>query len=488
MWTRGGDHDQYHDLLYRALADESNARLWDLRRIWERLPYTLVTDYGAKGDGTSDDTAAVQAAATAAEGGCLMFPEGTYIIDPTSPILIPNSTRVTGCGATLKMKDSIATTSANYRLFYCATSGAENIEVDHLSFDGNRDGGNHGAGERVIGIWFTDCSNVHIHDCLFDNFRSEGVYFGRLSTASEYISVKDCHFSDCGFFEAGDTNTAARQGLAVISCEHGVFTGNTFDTICQLGIDLETNAATDYFRYCVISNNTFHDCGGLVGCSCDADGLGYGNVISGNVGTGTYKYGISMGYCDNSTIVGNIVDNASYSGISVTYCDYVSITGNRAAHTSSASTFGDITVWNSTYCVVVGNIGAGTVERCNFIEKGTSNYNRFGPNVCAYSTPYLLVGANSAIFDYQEVAAKTGDYYILTHDNIIIANKATAISIYLPASTGNGRLLTIKNINTGVATVDAAGTDTIDGAGALDLNQWESITVCDYATGTWAVI
>ena len=37
-----------------------------------------VKDFGAVGDGVADDTAAIQAAATAAVSGCLYFPQGTY--------------------------------------------------------------------------------------------------------------------------------------------------------------------------------------------------------------------------------------------------------------------------------------------------------------------------------------------------------------------------------------------------------------------------
>src|SRR2546423_2836921 len=43
-----------------------------------------VKDYGAKGDGFTEDTAAVQNAVNAANGGTLYFPPGTYIISSVS--------------------------------------------------------------------------------------------------------------------------------------------------------------------------------------------------------------------------------------------------------------------------------------------------------------------------------------------------------------------------------------------------------------------
>lgn len=59
--------------------------------------------YGARGDGVTDDTAAIQAAANAAAGGnVLYFPPGDYKI--TSAILLPAGTSVVGAGISTNLR------------------------------------------------------------------------------------------------------------------------------------------------------------------------------------------------------------------------------------------------------------------------------------------------------------------------------------------------------------------------------------------------
>lgn len=64
------------------------------------LSYFNVKDpaYGAKGDGTTDDTAAIQAAITAAAalGGTVFLPTGTFKI--SSPLIVPQEIRIVGSG------------------------------------------------------------------------------------------------------------------------------------------------------------------------------------------------------------------------------------------------------------------------------------------------------------------------------------------------------------------------------------------------------
>jgi len=74
-----------------------------------------------------------------------------------------------------------------------------------------------------------------------------------------------------------------------------------------------------------------------------------------------------------------------------------------------------------------------------------------------------------------------------TTNYIVICNKATAMTINLPAATGSKKLYEIENKGLGVVTVDGNGADTIDGESTQELSQYEAITIVDYAAGLWAI-
>ena len=83
---------------------------------------------------------------------------------------------------------------------------------------------------------------------------------------------------------------------------------------------------------------------------------------------------------------------------------------------------------------------------------------------------------------------ETDTYTVEDADEVIICNKATAMFIYVPATLGTGQRLYIKNINTGIVTVDLSGTETLDGELTVDLDQWDCLELVSYDTGKWAII
>lgn len=93
------------------------------------------------------------------------------------------------------------------------------------------------------------------------------------------------------------------------------------------------------------------------------------------------------------------------------------------------------------------------------------------------------------------VLAKTANYTVATSDGCTstgVTIEATSgtftVTLYVTASNA-GRKVIVKNSGTGVVTIDADGTETIDGALTLTLAQYDAFTIQVNAAGTaWMII
>ena len=91
------------------------------------------------------------------------------------------------------------------------------------------------------------------------------------------------------------------------------------------------------------------------------------------------------------------------------------------------------------------------------------------------------------------IVTKTGDYTAVAGTDDVILCNAAALTITLPAVSGNaGQVFYIKNIHaTGVVTISADGSETLDGALQKYITtQWESLTLCctEETTPDWAIL
>lgn len=218
--------------------------------------------YGAKGDGTTDDAAAIQLAdtAAAAAGAILYFPRGTYAVDITtkgSSLAITTSWVGEG-DVTIQRKDFTASTA--YYIAQMTTKS--NLTLAGIVFDGqitkassstaNEDLGTAGSysdtgtealWRKSYGVQLFNCSNISISNCGFKNFLRAGLRIngdGYATTISSNIRMYDCWTSRTrgvygdGFYFGGVTD------LKVSDC-------HVYD-YQRIGFVLEfaaTDAATD---------------------------------------------------------------------------------------------------------------------------------------------------------------------------------------------------------------------------------------------------
>ena len=96
--------------------------------------------------------------------------------------------------------------------------------------------------------------------------------------------------------------------------------------------------------------------------------------------------------------------------------------------------------------------------------------------------------ANSIGRQKMTVSVKTSDCRLSATDEAVICDSGSPLTVTLPQATGSGRKLYVKNVNAGAVSVMPFTADTIDGQLVKHLNQWDCITVVDYASSKWAVL
>jgi parallel beta-helix repeat protein len=164
------------------------------------LTVTNVKDpaYGAVGDGTKDDTAAIQAAIDATpNGGICFFPQGTYLVQSASPVILTGRSGVSlaGAGAAVSTIKVSGTSAAQVVLNLTRRS---DVTIHDLGFDAS-------AKKPTVSAIYASASDGQ-RNITIDHCRFVGFMLGQaLPTAAAVyvwttygVQVLDSEFVDCG--------------------------------------------------------------------------------------------------------------------------------------------------------------------------------------------------------------------------------------------------------------------------------------------------
>lgn len=152
--------------------------------------YKNVKDYGAKGDGVTDDASAIQSALTASNvdgGGIVFFPEGTYLLK-SSALFYSNQILLFEPGATLLQGAAINSLMRNYST---TSVGGYDGTHDSMIIGATFDGGTYTENNTLLG--FCHAKNITVKDCKFKN--AYGIWHDLEINSSQYVLVENCDFN-----------------------------------------------------------------------------------------------------------------------------------------------------------------------------------------------------------------------------------------------------------------------------------------------------
>jgi len=182
---------RYSDLELKKLNADLDFNSYSALNLKSAMGVVNVKGFGAKGDGITDDSAAIQAAIDSITAGTVFIPRGTYICN--SKLTLKSNIWLIGSGATLEFTD---TTANGIEAIGTDANKLYGIVIDGLRIVGQ------GATHSGNGIHFEyvvpygDFQIVSIRNTVVSNFGNYQLYMSNCYGGN--VSVKNCYFGGYG--------------------------------------------------------------------------------------------------------------------------------------------------------------------------------------------------------------------------------------------------------------------------------------------------
>lgn len=429
-----------------------------------------VQDYGAVGNGVTDDTTAIQTAINALQNGqSLYFPNGTYVTNTGFTITNKSNIRITG-------KSTIALTSASSSAYIFQLVGTiDNLEIDGLTFVGdaltvgNQTGIGCASGQTISNTRFHDLNISNLNVGISHNANLSGSWDKGLCYNNSLKNITGtASGSGYGIHIAKATNIRVYDNVIDNASRHSIYqaSGVNVNNIIHnnLIVNHRSTVADNSYRFAIvcsrssdvtISNNKFLNCyDGQVEVSHDtADAQDCDNVlVIGNTFTNRKNIVPSIIIGEQLipttketakiTIQNNVFD-CSYTDV-LTSNDILLLNGNNVYIEDNKFRRWNVAGTNPTYNFV-------TIGYDTYLSSDSQIYNIFTRNnICtadvlstnsyfAYVSQRLCSGSSLYLVKNNTLSKITGEtFFPITPTNVNSKLKFTFTkTVDLPSITAN---------------------------------------------------
>jgi len=346
-----------------------------------------VKQFGAKGDSTTNDTAAIQNAINVSLS--VFIPSGSYNIQGTATygLLLREGSEIFGSGIDSTVLIKSQTNGASFGCLH-ADSGSSSVKlkgiiIHDLQIDGKV--ATLGFSEYQHLISLNGVVDAKIYNTKLIGFRGDGVYIGSGTTAGNERHNTNVVISNCVIDGVNKDN---RNGVSVIDCDGFLVSDCYFKSCTKSNMPGAVDIEPDQHVFHVVKdinvvNNKFYDIGGNVG----AIAIYLPNVAYTTSPSGFLIDGNNINTCSDN---GVFFSNPTTGGVSESKTNACL----KISNNTIVSSFRPFTVFNCKEVLISGNSFLGSTNQA-LLSYNTANDNLLDCKVINNS--FTLCGSTGGI-------------------------------------------------------------------------------------------